>query len=240
MPARTAHSDVTFTYVQSGGAREVVGSVADLLAHHPDLANGVAIRLSNASDVRQAEQPAEAASGEPYVLVHVSADRVPVGILALLERFALDQQVADALGSLAHTPSEASVVIARNGLSAWDNVKDRYGVYTAAELADVAGSKARNRSSYAADLLRKGRAIAVRRGRENLFPAFQFDDAGEPWSVLSSIIPVFRGAAWSDFSIVMWMTSPTGWLGNKEPARLLADAGYTDALVDAAEQTVAA
>lgn len=134
----------------------------------------------------------------------------------------------------------APVNMARDGLEAWDRLRERDGVYTPSDLAKIAGAKAGNRSSYANDLIRHGQAFAVKRARTLYLPAYQFDSSGTVYPAVAPVLKAFRDAGWSDFSIAIWFATPTTWLSGDRPADLLTDEQATPRLMKAARRTTQA
>lgn len=110
------------------------------------------------------------------------------------------------------------------------------GVLTAAEVAQLAGSKAKNSSALAGRWRSERRIFAVPWGGELLYPAFQFADGG-PRPLIARVLQSF-GERPSDWEIALWFATPSPYLpGNARPLEWLGD---TDALVAAvhAERTL--
>ena len=122
----------------------------------------------------------------------------------------------------AKLPGPATLVAIREREAAWRDLETRYGLLSAPELADRAGSGSRNRSEYASALHRAGRLLGVRRGRRLVFPGFQFDKHLRPRRGIEEVLAVFREAGWSEESVALWLTAPNGYLDDEEPAVVLA------------------
>ncbi len=122
----------------------------------------------------------------------------------------------------AKLPGPATLVAIREREAAWRDLETRYGLLSAPELADRAGSGSRNRSEYASALHRAGRLLGVRRGRRLVFPGFQFDKHLRPRRGIEEVLAVFREAGWSEESVALWFTAPNGYLDDEEPAVVLA------------------
>lgn len=104
----------------------------------------------------------------------------------------------------------------------WRAIEDRFGLYTAAEVADLVGSVARNRSEYATVRHRKGALMAIRRRGQLLFPGFQFDpDRSAVRSVVPQLIRVFTAVGWSHESMTQWCAAPQGYLDDDVPADVM-------------------
>jgi len=131
-------------------------------------------------------------------------------------------KLAATLQAGAKLPGPATLVAIHEREAAWRDLETRYGLLSAAELADTAGSGSRNRSEYASALRRAGRLLGVRRGRRMMFPGFQFDEHLRPRRGIEKVISVFREAGWSAESVALWFTAPNGYLDDEEPAVVLA------------------
>ena len=59
---------------------------------------------------------------------------------------------------------------------------------SAEELADMHGSRARNRFALATRWARDGRVFSVPLGNRSVFPAFQFDEHGEPYPIVAQAL----------------------------------------------------
>lgn len=121
----------------------------------------------------------------------------------------------------------------------WRSIEDRFGLYTAAQVADIAGSVARNRSEYATARHRKGALMAIRRRGQLLFPGFQFDpSSGEVRPVVPQLIVVFTSAGWTHESIIQWCAAPQGYLDDVVPADVMG--ARSDDVLDAARNVATA
>ena len=110
------------------------------------------------------------------------------------------------------------------------------GALTAAEVAQLAGSKAKNSSALASRWRSERRIFAVPWGGELLYPAFQFAD-GEPRAIIAHVLQSF-GERPSDWEVARWFATPSAYLPRN--ARPLEQLGDPDALVAAvhAERTL--
>jgi hypothetical protein len=140
---------------------------------------------------------------------------VPGGLLAFvddryvveakLERF--DSALAEAVVSRSeHDAGEASAesLEVRNYFllkNARADMLQRVETYSSVELAAISHSSNANSSSFAGDLRRAGKVIAVRSGREWLYPRFQFDARLKPVRPFPEIKAILAALA----------PDPTGW-----------------------------
>jgi len=104
------------------------------------------------------------------------------------------------------------------------------GALRAAEVAQLAGSKAKNSSALAGRWRSERRVFAVPWGGDLLYPAFQFQD-GEPRPIIAHVLRSFNGGP-SDWEVALWFATPSVYVpGNARPLDRLGD---PDALVAAA------
>lgn len=146
-------------------------------------------------------------------------------------------EVADVLERVGQVPSAATVAALTRMEQRWRDMQERHGLLTGAEVADLAGSRAQNRSELGSSLARQGQVVAVRRAGRALYPGFQFTEHGKPRPVVADVVRLLRGADWSDESIVLWFDAPNGYLDDRHPADLLE--AEPDAVRDAATQAAA-
>lgn len=133
-------------------------------------------------------------------------------------------------------PRPASVVQALRNADLRTAFLAEVGALTAAEVAQLAGSRAKNSSALASRWRSERRIFAVPWGGELLYPAFQFAD-GEPRPVIAHVLQSF-GERPSDWEVALWFATPSAYLPRN--ARPLERLGDPDALVAAvhAERTL--
>lgn len=105
---------------------------------------------------------------------------------------------------------------------------------TSAQVADLLGSTAKNRSALAHKLSRRGAIFSVQFKRQDLYPVFQFDPVqGRPLPAMPGILAALVEAGMRGWEIAFWFVEPNGWLdGDARPVDLVASS--PDAVVDAA------
>lgn len=110
------------------------------------------------------------------------------------------------------------------------------GALTSAEVAQLAGSKAKNSSALAGRWRSARRIFAVPWGGETLYPAFQLAD-GEPRPIIARILQAF-GERPSGWEVALWFATPSAYLPRN--ARPIEQLGDPDELVAAvhAEQSL--
>lgn len=101
----------------------------------------------------------------------------------------------------------------------WRHLIDTYGVYTSAEIAELRGAKASNRS-IATNLAKTADLIGFSRGRMKVYPRFQFNGR-QPHPDWGRMCGPLRAAGWGDEDILLWMVSPHAGLDRREPAELI-------------------
>ena len=133
-------------------------------------------------------------------------------------------------------PSPPIVLQARRNAQARIELLAEFGGLTAAEVAQLSGSEAKNRSALAGRWRREGRLLAVEHHGTTLYPGFQFTTEGQPRPVVATVLRVMAGAKLPPWQQALWFTTASGWLDGKRPVDLLDD--DTQAIVDAASQTL--
>jgi hypothetical protein len=132
------------------------------------------------------------------------------------------ERVVDALLP-AEVPPPAAVWHAQRSAEARLALVREWGAWSAAELADRAGSTAGNRSALASAWRTAGRVIALDWNGRSVFPAFQFGADGHPRPVIAAVLGHLRRAGLSDWQAALWFTNPTGWLEDQRPVDVLED-----------------
>lgn len=117
-------------------------------------------------------------------------------------------------------PSPAEVWHAQQSAQARSELLQEFGALTAEEVADRAGSKARNRSALASRWHSEGRIFAVPWHGRALYPAFQFTDA-RPSATVEQAVANLRERGLDGWPLALWFTTPSGWLWDARPVDLL-------------------
>jgi hypothetical protein len=134
----------------------------------------------------------------------------------------------------AEIPSPAGVWHAQRSAEARLALVSEHGAWTAAELAQRAGSMSANRSALASAWRAAGRILGVEWGGRMVFPAFQFTADAQPRPVIAAVLERLRAAGLDDWQAALWFASPTGWLDDRRPVDVLA--GEPEAVETAAAQ----
>ena len=115
-------------------------------------------------------------------------------------------------------------------------METEFGLLTSVEVAHRAHSNAKNTSSLPGRWRKEGRIFGVRRGDGTLlYPAFQFDLAGQPLPVIARILSAFAGLI-DGWSLALWFVGANGWLGVERPVDVLDD---DDHVIHAAHELAA-
>ena len=102
---------------------------------------------------------------------------------------------------------------------------------TAAQIHRMSGLATRNESEPASRWKKEGKTFAVRLGRRDLYPAFQFQD-GKPRTVVRDVLTALPSDM-TPWQKAFWFASGNGWLDGDEPQRCLED---SDRVVEAARR----
>lgn len=110
------------------------------------------------------------------------------------------------------------------------------GLLTSAQVAELAGSGARNASQLAWRLKQEGRIFSVEHRGQTFYPALQFNpQTGKPREVIGELIAVLA-PLYSGWSLALWFAAANDWLDGARPCDPLAERA-TDVL-DAASAEV--
>ncbi len=146
------------------------------------------------------------------------------------------EELAAAMTPDAAIPTPPVVLQARRNAEARTSLLKEFGALTAAQVAELAGSEAKNTSALAGRWRREGRLIAVEHHGTVYYPGFQFDSSGKPKAAVADVLRYFGPPAVTPWQQALWFTSANGWLDGRRPVDLLDDQG--DAVVAAAREAL--
>ncbi|MEO5964321.1 MAG: hypothetical protein ABIR11_02555 [Candidatus Limnocylindrales bacterium] len=147
------------------------------------------------------------------------------------------ERLVESLRGRLDLPRPASVAQALRNADLRTAFLAEVGALTGAEVAQVAGSRAKNSSALASRWRSERRIFAVPWSGELLYPAFQFAD-GAPRPAVARILEAF-GDPPSGWEIALWFATPSAFLpGSRRPLELLDS--DPDALVAAARAELSA
>lgn len=156
----------------------------------------------------------------------------------LLQQEAQIDKLVDVLTPKQEILSPATFLQARRNAEARHSFLERFGALKSEEVADIAGSSAKNRAATANRWKRQGQIFSVPHRGGDYFPAFQFDESGQPLPTISSLISLFRQSEWNEWETALWFSAPNGWLDGATPVSLLER--DPDSVVNAARQELEA
>jgi hypothetical protein len=115
------------------------------------------------------------------------------------------------------------VLQARRNAEARATLLSEFGALTSAQVAELAGSEAKNTSALAGRWRREGRVIAVDHHGSIYYPGFQFDAEGRPKPVIADILPHLAAPSMTPWQRALWFTTANGWLSGRRPVDVLDD-----------------
>jgi hypothetical protein len=134
------------------------------------------------------------------------------------------------------TVSPAAAQHALRNAEARQELLDEFGVLDSEEVAQLAGSTAKNRSATVSRYLAAGQVFAIEHRGSRYYPAFQFDTSGRPRPVIAQVLQALQPYGLDGWEIALWYTTASGWLDDRRPIDLLDE--DPDAVVAAANHTV--
>jgi len=146
------------------------------------------------------------------------------------------EELAEAMTPEIAIPTPPVVLQARRNAEARAAMLEEFGALTAADVADLAGSEAKNTSALAGRWRREGRLLAVEHHGTMYYPGFQFDNSGKPRPEIARALRYLSSPDVTSWQQVLWFTSANGWLGGRRPVDLLDD--DRDAVVAAAKEAL--
>ena len=126
------------------------------------------------------------------------------------------------LSWLVRDPGDVEQALALDNLAARREYLADTPTLTSEQIHGASGLASRNTSEPASRWKKEGKTFAVRLGRRDLYPAFQFLD-GKPHRVLRDVLAALPAemTAWQK---AFWFASANGWLDGDQPQRRLNDA----------------
>lgn len=144
------------------------------------------------------------------------------------------ERLVDAMFTRRTVSAQAAQQAQRNA-DARQELIDEFGLHSGEQVADLSGSRARNRFATASRWLAEGRIFAVEHLGSRAYPAFQFGTDGNPRPVIQRVLKVLESYGLDGWETALWFTTATGWLDDRRPVDLLI--GAADDVVAAAAQT---
>lgn len=144
--------------------------------------------------------------------------------------------LAEAMTPDLAVPTPPVVLQARRNAEARTQLLNEFGALTAAQVAELAGSEAKNTSALAGRWRREGRLIAVDHQGTVYYPGFQLDPEGRPRAVVAEVLNHLDQLDTTPWQQALWFMAANGWLDGRRPVDLLDD--QPGAVVSAAEAAV--
>lgn len=119
----------------------------------------------------------------------------------------------------AGTSVEAELAI--DNLELRQEYLDETPTLTAAQIHRMSGLGSRNTSEPASRWKSEGKTFAIRVGRRDLYPAFQFED-GTPRPVVRDVLSALPESM-TGWQTALWFASGNGWLDGDRPQQRLHD-----------------
>ncbi len=143
------------------------------------------------------------------------------------------EELVDALLPRIDVPPPAALEQARRQAVVRLRLLRDVGAYSADEVAELAGSRAANRSALASRWRREGRIFAVPYDNREVYLGLQFDAAGRPLPGVAAVLAILAG--WPPWDIALWFVSDNPWLERRRPADLVAEQSHRVARAAAAD-----
>jgi hypothetical protein len=167
---------------------------------------GTAILVAVATDVRDAMGAS----------IRSLADAANHGRRLRLER------LVDSLSPPAEVPDASTVEQARRQAQLRVRLLRDFGARTSAQVSELNGSSASNRSQLAYRWRKEGRIFAVTHRGRSWYLGFQFDANGQPLPGVAAALEHL--GHWPEWDIATWFVMSNATLERQRPVDLLADA----------------
>ena len=138
------------------------------------------------------------------------------------ERVERTVELVETLTPSVEPPSVETLLQSRRNAGLRARFMAKWPTLTSAEVAERSGSKAANRAAAANRWRQVHRIFAVRYRNELRYPAFQFDDDGQPRPEIQSVLEAFAERHASDWEVALWFTTPHPRT-RRPPAEMLDD-----------------
>jgi len=144
---------------------------------------------------------------------------VAAATLAAIARYAPDVDV----------PPPAVLDQARRNLELQASLLSEFGAVTAAELAQLTGSRARRPSTVVDNWRRAHKSVAVRWHGDTLIPGFLVTPEAQPDPLAQAALRILADQRFSDWQAALWWVVPAPALDGTRPVDLLLEARHADA-----------
>jgi hypothetical protein len=117
-------------------------------------------------------------------------------------------------------PTPVAVLQARRNAAAREELITEFGLLSSVDIASRAGSRAKNKAALANRWKQEGKIFSIHHQGLVFFPAFQFDDDGQPLPVIARSLAML-GRQSTGWELALWFLAANGWLDGKRPVDLL-------------------
>jgi hypothetical protein len=135
------------------------------------------------------------------------------------------EDLATAMTPDVQIPTPPVVLQARRNAEARAGLLKEFGALTATQVAELAGSEAKNTSALAGRWRREGRLIAVEHLGVTYYPGFQFDPNGRPKATVAEVLKHLKHPSMTPWQQALWFTTANGWLDGHRPVDALDEEG---------------
>ncbi|WP_338845460.1 hypothetical protein V8J88_17215 [Massilia sp. W12] len=119
-------------------------------------------------------------------------------------------------------------------------VEQCQGMLSSHQVADLLGSRAKNRAALANQLKDSKRVLALRLHGQDWYPACQFDaQAGRVWPEMAELIRLLERDYEAGWQLALWLITPHAWLQQAAPLTFWLQ-GQRAAVLQAAREEMAA
>jgi hypothetical protein len=177
-------------------------------------------------EARRGVEAADLTSPEdrPVQLELAEASRLILACSSIIESLVRQrhdtERLIEAMLPESPVPTPPAVLQARRNAAAREELITEFGLLSSADVAARAGSRAKNKAALANRWKQEGKILSVNHQGLLFFPAFQFDDDGQPLPVLVSILSSV-GRQSGGWELALWFIAANGWLGGRRPVDLL-------------------
>jgi hypothetical protein len=143
------------------------------------------------------------------------------------------EQLTEAMTPEFSVPTPPVVLQARRNAEARTALLNEFGGLNATQVAELAGSEAKNTSALAGRWRREGRILAVEHHAKLYYPGFQFDASGIPKPPVAAVLNRLDAPSMTPWQQALWFTTANGWLSGRRPVDVLDE--EPDSVVAAAD-----
>ena len=204
---------------------QLLMSIAEEVAVHSDEAADVEaeVLVTKVSIARRPGRPTDTSQYSARFVLDGDVQKKLIGFKRAVSAIedADDDDLLDALLSRRSAVSDVRLQAIHDTQEAIEEAEETYGSFTSADIGKARSTGSRP-GAYATNLRAKKAILGVDVAGELRFPAFQFDpETLEPLAAMKDILAELQGSGWTDVSILLWLTGPSGRLGGRAPADVL-------------------